>query len=406
MAIFDSLIVGAGITGAVIAEQLANRLGQRVMLIDRRTHLGGLCHDYHNEAGVLVHPHGLHLLHTPHQRVWDYLQAFGEWHPYKASTLAVVNGKRIPVPFNLNSLHILLPEAEAERLERKLIARFGADRRFEILLLSRSGDPELESLADFIRDKIFHAHPSGRAGVFSHDLSPELGYQVPISTSRDNHRYNAPYQGLPAKKGYAGLFKHLLKHRHIHYLLQTEASDILALDETCGVIRLMDEPFAGNLFYTGRLDELFGLCHGELGFRTLMFEFETYDRPYFQEPDTMLYYGDKYFTKITEFKRATGQELAITTILREYPQAYDRQNPHANEPYYPVASAESPQRLERYRQLARGFPQLYPLGHLADHSFYSMGESIHRALQLVDRMVLSEVPPVKSAKIGLDLRGK
>ena len=120
----------------------------------------------------------------------------------------------------------------------------------------------------------------------------------------------------------------------------------------------------------------------------------------------MLYYGDKYFTKITEFKRATGQELAITTILREYPQAYDRQNPHANEPYYPVASAESPQRLERYRQLARGFPQLYPLGHLADHSFYSMGESIHRALQLVDRMVLSEVPPVKSAKIGLDLRGK
>ncbi|CAK0749728.1 UDP-galactopyranose mutase [Gammaproteobacteria bacterium] len=391
MATFDSLIVGAGITGAVIAEQLATRLGQRVLLIDRRTHLAGLCHDYHDQAGVLVHAHGLHLLHTPHQRVWDYLQRFGEWRPYRASTLAVVNGKRIPVPFNLNSLHILLPQAEAESLEQKLLARFGADRLFEILLLFQSGDPDLEALANFIRDNIFHAHPAGRPGADSNERSPERRYRVPISTSRDNHRYSAPYQGLPAQ-GYRALFERLLQHRNIHCLLHTEASDVLALDEAQGVIDLMGEPFAGDVFYTGRLDELFGLRFGELGYRTLLFEFETYDRPYFQEPDSMLYYGEKYFTRIAEFKRATGQQLPFTTILREYPQVYDRLNPYAHEPYYPIANTESQQRLVQYAKLVRAFPQLHCLGHLADHTFHSMGESIHRALQLMDGFVALQKP--------------
>ena len=152
---FDYIVIGAGLAGSVIAERIANVLDKKVLIIEKRNHIGGNCFDYYNEDGILVHKYGPHIFHTNLETVWEYMSNFTKWFSYQHHVLGYIDGKRVPLPFNLNSLNELLPETIAKDLERKLINKFGFNSKISILKLKKSKDKDLKYLADFVYEKVF-----------------------------------------------------------------------------------------------------------------------------------------------------------------------------------------------------------------------------------------------------------
>ncbi len=152
---FDYVVVGAGFAGAVIAERIATQLNEKVLVIEKRNHIGGNAYDYYDENGILVHKYGPHIFHTRSREVWDYLSQFTDWHLYHHHVLGSIDGKKVPIPFNLNTLHELLPESLARPLEEKLVSKFGYNVKVPILKLRETDDKDLKFLADFVYEKVF-----------------------------------------------------------------------------------------------------------------------------------------------------------------------------------------------------------------------------------------------------------
>ncbi|MEI7673374.1 MAG: UDP-galactopyranose mutase, partial [Deltaproteobacteria bacterium] len=212
-----------------------------------------------------------------------------------------------------------------------------------------------------------------------------------------DHYYVEPFQGIPADS-YSDFFGRLLNHPGIHRLLHAEALDVLELNDSNGTLRLFGQPFNGRVFYTGRMDELFNFRFGALDFRSLRLEFETLNKPFFlQDADALLLPDNSSCSRITEFKRITGHKGPSTTILREYPQAYDPTV--GNEPYFPVNNDENRKRLRRYWELAGRFPQIYCLGPQPNHRIYPMDVSIEQTLNLMDQIVSQESFVIENIEI-------
>lgn len=377
---FDNVIVGAGFAGSVLARQLAS-VGKQVLLVERRAHLGGNCYDSYDRNGVLIHKYGPHLFHTSNKEVFDYLGQFTEWHEYQHRVLADVDGKKIPLPFNLNSLSMLFPESMAQSLEEKLIEHFGFGKKVPILELNKIDDPELKILADFVYEKIFVNYTVKQWGLRPEDISPEVMERVPVLVSRDDRYFQDTYQAVP-KFGYTEMFKNMLDHPHIHTLLNTDYKDIVTVDIVNGEIKLFGNLFNGDLIFTGMIDELFKFRFGQLPYRTLDFSFESLEQKHFQEVAVVNYPNNYDFTRITEFKWIHGQNLNHTTILREYPRDYNGVEQEADTPSYPIFKDENLSQFEKYHQLSKQFPKITLVGRLAEYRYYDMDDIVARALEV------------------------
>lgn len=378
---YDTIIVGAGFAGAVLAERLASQKHQRVLLIEKRRHTGGNCYDCYDEHGVLIHRYGPHLFHTSNREVFHYLSQFTEWHHYEHSVLAYIDGQKVPVPFNLNTLASLFPASLAQSLETKLIDRYGYGVKVPILTLRDEDDPELKFLADFIYDKMFVNYTAKQWGCKPEEIAPEVTARVPVHISRDNRYFQDAYQALP-KHGYSKLFDNMLAHPNIGVLLNTDYKDVLTVDFDERRITAFGAPFGGRLIYTGPIDELFGYRFGELPYRSLQFQFEHFTEAFFQEATTVNYPNNHDFTRITEFKRASGQKVEGTTILKEFPQDYDPHDSRRNIPYYPVFTDRNTELFKQYQTLSTTFDQLTLVGRLAEYRYYDMDDIVERALQV------------------------
>ncbi|MDW7773256.1 MAG: UDP-galactopyranose mutase [Desulfobulbaceae bacterium] len=381
---YDTVIVGAGLAGSVLARQLAEIGGKRVLLVEKRTHIGGNCYDSYDRHGVLVHKYGPHLFHTSNKEVFDYLGRFTEWHEYQHRVLAAVDGKKVPVPFNLNSLEMLFPKSMAESLEKKLVERFGFGVKVPILELIKTDDPELKALADFIYQKIFYNYTLKQWGFGPEDISPEVMERVPVFISRDNRYFQDTYQAVP-KFGYTRMFRNMMDHPDIHTMLNTDYKDIVAVDMADGGMKLFGDPFEGDLIFTGMIDELFAFRFGQLPYRTLDFSFESLEQEYFQEVAVVNYPNDFDFTRITEFKRIHGQKLKHTTLLREYPRDYESVGKEADTPCYPVFKDANLAQYEKYLHFSGKFPKLTLVGRLAEYRYYDMDDIVARALEVFDQ---------------------
>lgn len=190
---FDCVIIGAGIAGIVLAERIVNILNKKVLLIEKRDHIGGNCYDYYDENGILVHRYGPHIFHTDFEEVWSYLSQFTEWNDYKHKILGYIDGHKVPIPFNLDSLHQLLPEDLAGKLESKLIKTFGFDIKIPILKLKNLDDQELKYLADFIYDKVFLNYTKKQWGMKPEELDSLVTARVPVHISRDDRYFQDKY---------------------------------------------------------------------------------------------------------------------------------------------------------------------------------------------------------------------
>lgn len=380
---YDCLVIGCGFAGSVIARELAERGGKRVLMIEKRSHIGGNAYDCLDDNGILVHKYGPHIFHTYNKRVYDYLSRFTEWRDYSHEVLANIHGEMIPVPFNLKSLHMSFDKEKADRLEDKLIATFGEGRRVTISELRSQKDEELLELAEYVYNNIFLYYTQKQWGQTPDEIDPSVTARVPILISDDSRYFQDTYQGIPAG-GFTPLFEKLLDHPNIEMRLGTEASELLEMTEN-GIL-FEDKPYTGIVIYTGALDELFDCRYGRLPYRTLDFISETHDMTWYQPKGTINYTVDQPFTRITEFKHLTGQEFpGKTTIMKEYSRAYTGS---ADEiPYYAILNPENLKLYESYKQLTGAFKDFHILGRLAEYKYYNMDAIVERALLLADSIL-------------------
>ena len=384
---YDCLIVGAGMAGAVAARELAEQGGQKVLVLERRNHVGGNMYDRFDERGVLIHQYGPHIFHTNSKRVFDYLSRFTKWRLYEHQVVAnIPDGEgrlEYPVPFNLVSLRTVFPPEQAEKLEEKLVAAYGREKKVTILQLRQASDPELAALADYVYDHVFVRYTMKQWGQTPEEIDPATTARVPVFLSEDCRYFQDEYQGMPLE-GYTPLFLSLLDHPNITVELNTDAGQRLRLE---GERVLLDgEAFSGTVIYTGAADELFACRYGRLPYRTLDFAFESYPVDFWQSHGTVNYTVDRDYTRITEFKYLTGQDLpGTTTIVKEYSRAYT--GAAGEVPYYAVINGESNALYARYKALADRIPNFHLLGRLAEYKYYNMDAIAARALELCDSLL-------------------
>lgn len=376
MPIYDWVIVGAGFTGAVLAERIATQLDERVLIIDRRDHIAGNAYDYEAAHGLLVHKYGPHIFHTNSEKVWRYLSRFTEWRPYFHRVLGMVEGNAVPVPFNLNSIAATFPPHMAEALSRRLIETYGYGKKVPILKMLEGTDEELGFLAKYVYDNVFKNYTKKQWDLAPEDLDPGVTARVPIYVSRDDRYFQDSYQAMP-KEGYTKLFQRLLNHPNITTSLSTEYKDVAGM-----------WPQARTIF-TGPIDEYFDYAHGALPYRSLRFEITEEPEAGFVQPVGTVNYPNEFdFTRITELKHLTGQRAPSSLLVTEYPQAYA---PGENEPYYPIPTEETSRRLRPYQDMARDLSgKVFFAGRLGDYAYYNMDQACARALALFEKQIIGK----------------
>ncbi len=375
---FNSIIIGSGFAGSVVARVLAEQ-GKRVLIIEKRNHTGGNCYDEKDKYGILVHKYGPHIFHTNNREVYDFLSRFTKWYPYSHEVMGYINGEYMPVPFNLNTLEQVYGTEKAEKLKKILLEQYGENAKVPILELKHSDNEDIREIAKFVYDNIFLKYTIKQWGKKPEEVDASVTARVPVVLSYDNRYFQDEYQGMPMD-GYTGIFEKMLDHENIEIKLNTDAKEILRTDEN-EQVNLEGKPFSGNVIYTGPIDELFDCRYGKLPYRSLKFVFEHYNKDYYQPKGVVNYTVSEDYTRITEFKYLTGQKIpGSTTIMKEYPLAYEGKDGQI--PYYSIINEDNLKLYGKYQKLAESIPNFYLLGRLAEYKYYNIDAIVEKALEL------------------------
>ncbi len=379
---YDYIVVGAGFAGAVLAERIATQLDKKVLVLDKRSHIGGNCYDEVDKSGVIVHTYGPHLFHTDNKKVYEYLSRFTAWHEYVHEVVASVDDEIIPIPFNFNTLDSVFAQEKANLLKHKLLEKYGKEQKIPILELMKSSDNDLQELAQYVYDKIFVNYTAKQWGRKPEEIDAAVTARVPILTSYDNRYFTDTYQAVPAE-GYTKLFEKMLNHDNITIELNCDGLGRVSIDENDKIL-FDGKEYDGKVIFTGMIDELFKDRFGTLPYRSIDLGFETLDQEYFQEHAVVNYPNEHNYTRITEFKHIHPAKTSKTTILKEYPQAYERDK---NTPYYPMFTEENQERYNDYASYAKNIPNLILVGRLAEYKYYDMDDIVARALEVYEDII-------------------
>jgi len=360
---FDYLIVGAGFAGSVIAERLARGCNQKVLLVDRRNHIGGNAYDCFDDHGILIHKYGPHIFHTASKEVFDYLSRFTDWRQYQHRVLAWVDGQLVPIPINLDTINKLyglnlssfqLDEWFAQRAEKKAVCRTSED-----VVVSKVGRE--------LYEKFFRGYTRKQWGLDPSELDAQVTARVPTRTNRDGRYFTDAYQAMP-KFGFTRMFEKVLDHPNITVLLQADFHDVKEW-----------APYK-ELIFTGCVDEFFDFRYGKLPYRCLEFKHETVNKEWVQPVAVINYPNDYEYTRVTEFKHLTGQEHPKTSIVYEFSRA-------EGDPYYPIPRAENAELYKKYAALAEQTPGVHFVGRLATYKYYNMDQVVAQALTTFAKIV-------------------
>lgn len=380
---YKYIVVGSGFAGSVIAERIANLKNQKVLVIEKRNHIGGNCFDYKNEKGIIIHKYGPHLFHTNYKDVFKYISNFSDFSVYHHRVRGYIDGKKVPIPFNFESINMCFPSLIANKLIEKLLNFFKFGESVPILDLLKIDDKEVRFLANFVYEKVFLKYTSKQWGKQPEEIDKEVTARVPVRISNDDRYFQDFYQIIPTE-GYTKIFERMLfGNSYISVLLNTNFKDIIKLDYERKKIFFLGKEFKGKLIFTGMLDELFDYKFGVLPYRSLNFDILTLERDYYQEVATVNYPNDYDFTRITEFKHIHPVDSRFTTIMFEYPKHYKI----GDIPYYPMFDKNSEELYSKYYELASSFDNLVLVGRLAEYKYFDMDDVIKRALEIFEEKV-------------------
>jgi UDP-galactopyranose mutase len=359
---FDYLIVGAGFAGSVLAERLASQLGKRVLLCDKRPHIGGSAYDHFDDAGLLVHKYGPRVFHTGAPTIFRYLSQFTNWRSYEHRVLASVSGKLVPFPINVDTINQLDGTTKSpEEVEKYL------DDRAEKIAHPRSSEEAIVGqVGRELYELFFRGYARKQLGLDPSELDASVASRVMARTTHDDRYFTDEFQAMPLR-GYTRLFENMLDNDNITIALNTDYRD------------LVDDVRFDQMIYTGPIDSFFDYRFGNLPYRSLEFKFETHDKEVFQPAATVNYPNDNAYTRITEFKYLTGQTHPKTTVVYEFPCA-------DGDPYYPVRRPENAEIYRRYKSLADKMANVRFVGRLATYRDYDMGQVVGQSLAMFDQI--------------------
>jgi UDP-galactopyranose mutase len=368
---YDTLVVGAGYAGSILAERLATQCGQRVLVIDRRDHIGGNAYDYYDEHGVLVHQYGPHIFHTNADKVVEYLSQFTDWRPYEHRVVALVDDKHVPIPINrttVNELYGLDLKTDEE------VQAFYDERAEPMDFIANSEDVVVAKVGRELYEKFFRGYTRKQWERDPSELDKSVCARIPLRTNDDDRYFGDKFQQMPAD-GYTAIFERMLDHPNIEVRTSTEFDDV------------RDDVEYGHLVYTGPIDAYFDHRFGKLPYRSLEFEIKSEPTPDGHKvlPATTVNYPsiDVPWTRITEYRHMTGQdEHDWTTMHVEYPRS-------EGDPYYPIPTDETQALYKRYEALAREEENVTFVGRLARYQYLNMDQVTAQALSTFAKLVES-----------------
>ncbi|MBD3228236.1 MAG: UDP-galactopyranose mutase [Candidatus Lokiarchaeota archaeon] len=363
---YDFLIVGAGFSGAVLAQKLASELNKKILIIDKREHIGGNCYDFYNENGVLVHKYGPHYFRTNSNRLFEYLSQFTQWHKYEYKIRSCYKGELYPFPPNrdtLNQFYNINLQNEEEAKE------FLAKKRIKIPNPKNTKELFISKVGYELYRAFFKNYTKKHWGINPEKLSPLVAARIPVRTNTDDRYFTDKYQVMPLN-GYHKLFENILNHKNITIRLNIDFQEI------------QDSVKYNFLIYTGPIDEFFEFKYGKLPYRSLIFEFLNYDKEFYQDW-VQINYPNKYkFTRIVEIKHATGQKIGTTTTVKEFPNGNGK-------PFYPIPSEKNHRLYKKYKKDADQLKNIIFIGRLAEYKYLNMDQVIENALETAKKIIES-----------------
>jgi UDP-galactopyranose mutase len=362
---YDYVIVGAGFAGCVLAERLASA-NKKVLILDKRNHIGGNAYDHYDEAGLLVHKYGPHIFHTNSKEVYSYLSNFTEWRNYQHKVLASLDGQMFPIPINMNTINKMY----GLNLNSDEVTGFLSSKAEKMSQVITSEDVVVSNVGRELYEKFFKGYTKKQWDLDPSELNASVTARIPTRNNKDDRYFTDTYQVMPLH-GYTKMFEQMLSNSNIHILLNTDYHDIL------------NEINYGKMIFTGPVDEYFDFCYGKLPYRSIEFKFKTFDQEQFQETGTINYPNDYDFTRITEFKYLSGQKHAKTSVVYEFPKA-------DGDPYYPIPKPDNAALYQQYKALADDLKDTYFVGRLATYKYYNMDQVVAQALSTFKKIVKDE----------------
>jgi UDP-galactopyranose mutase len=364
---FDIVVIGAGISGAVLAERYASH-GKKVLLLEKRDHIAGNCYDYIDENGILVSKYGAHLFHTDDREVWNYVRRFSEWYPWEHKVLAKVDGKTVPIPVNINTVNSLFG---LKLSSEKEMSEWLEANRIPIDNPKDGREAVISKVGTELYEKMFKHYTFKQWGKYPEELDASVLNRIPVRTNDDDRYFSDRYQALPVG-GYTQMFRKILGHTNITVKLET---DFFEVRNQIGTFEKM--------FYTGPIDRFFDFSDNlkeKLEYRSINFVKETINKTYYQENSVVNYPGkEQGFTRIIEYKHFGNQKSDKTTIVKEF-------STDDGEPYYPVPNEKNRILYERYRQAAEKMENIYFVGRLANYKYFNMDQAFKNALDMFRKL--------------------
>lgn len=359
---YDYLIVGAGLSGAIFAYEATKR-GEKVKVIDKRDHIGGNIY-CENVEGVNVHKYGAHIFHTSNKKVWDYVNQFAEFNNYINSPLANYKGSLYNLPFNMNTFYAIWGTKTPQEVKNKIAEQTAHMKDVEPKNLEEQA---IKLIGPDIYEKLIKGYTEKQWGRSATDLPPFIIKRLPVRLTFDNNYFNDRYQGIPIG-GYNVIIENMLKDVEVE----------LGLDFFANRQEL--EASAEKVVFTGMIDEFFDYKLGELEYRSLRFENETLDMENYQGNAVVNYTdAETPYTRIIEHKHFEFGSQAKTIITKEYSKTWEK----GDEPYYPVNNDFNNHLYKSYKKLADEQGNIIFGGRLGHYRYYDMHQVIGAALQCV-----------------------
>lgn len=390
------LIVGCGLSGAVLAERLASQTNSKVLIIDKRDHIGGNCYDYVDlDTNIRVNKYGAHLFHTNNKRVWNYINKFSKWKRWEHTVVSSVDDQIVPVPVNITTVNKLCNQSiqTKEEMDTWLSNKVVGYRE-----ITNSEEMALSLVGEELYEKMFKNYTFKQWKKYPAELDKSVLQRIPVRNNFDTRYFTDKYQALP-EEGYTKFFENLLNNPNIEVQLNV---DFFEFKKNNVMTKFK------KIIYTGPIDTYFGDCgYEKLEYRSIDFNLVKQKNCGYYQQNSVVNYpsSDKIYTRIVEYKHFLNQQSPHTIICYEVPC-------DEGEPYYPVPNKRNLELYEKYKNLSDEEKNVVFVGRLANYKYFNMDQAIANSLKIFDEIREDiykpkkiTAPIVEKDKIALVLRG-